>query len=582
MLFKKLGDLFVGNLKLNKKYIQSILIVALYAVLALFMYGVLKRDFVWNGDDVYYHFQRIMGLSNNLTDGLLTSNISSTNFGKIGYGVNIFYPWLTLLPFQIIFHFTRDWINTYYLGLLLFFFSSFLISHFSMKQLAKSNKVAVLFAIIYNFSTYRLIEVFTRAALAEYIASIFVPLCFLGLYQIFFGDSKHWKPLAVGLSLVIFSHVLTVFMCLMMFVLVLVLFIGKIKWSKTRVLNFFKAVLTTVLATVIFTVPFLMEEAFDKYGVPDPTVLKGQDISKLLLASFNSTSNRAIEGNIYNIGLIMVVALFLGILAFRRFNWTFKAIYIMFVVTFLLGTNIFPWYLLQNTPIQVIQYPFRFFMFTTLFGSAVAAQGLTFIFEHWSTKTFSVLTVLTAVVAGGLWYSSISNAYPHSLLSKPELIITQKMIADNKVPESYIDQYVPVRATKQLENIKHHEVNINDKIIAQIPTNDNHRNVYTLQGIKKGDVIDLPYIRYKYTQAKVNGRRVPITFSKRGTVQMIAKHNYSEMRISLSYGDKGLFTLATSFSVLAWIYLLFSEVIASALSKLRRPKIEIPLNETVS
>ena len=539
------------------------------------MYSVLKRDFVWNGDDVYYHFQRIMGISDNFTDGLLTSNISTSNFDKIGYGVNIFYPWLTLIPFQLIFHVSGDRIGAYYLGLLFYFFVSFLISHYSMKQFSKNTSMAVIFAIVYNFSTYRLIEVFSRAAVAEYIATIFLPLCFLGLYQIFFGDSKRWKPLAIGLSLIIFSHVLSVFMCLMMFFIVLILFVTKIKWSKLRVLNFIKAVVTTVLATLIFTVPFLMEESFEKYGVPDPMKLAGQDLSKLIWFSFKNTSNRMIEGNIYNIGLLLIVTLFVGILAFRKFDKLFKAIYILFILTFILSSNVFPWHLLQNTPIQVIQFPFRILMFTTLFGSAITARILVNVFENGTQRNFIVMTAVVSLVAGGLWYSSIQKAYPHSLLSKPQLIITKKMLNEDKLPETYVNQYMPSRAAAEMERVQHHEVNLNQKIIAQVPAVEKHGNVFTFDNIKKGDVIDLPSIRYKYTHAKLNGKNVPISFSKRGTVQIVAPRNYTHLKINLSYGNRNLFILATSLSVLAWIYLLGSAWITKLLGVLSRSNKEI-------
>jgi len=96
--------------------------------------------------------------------------------------------------------------------------------------------------------------------------------------------------------------------------------------------------------------------------------------------------------------------------------------------------------------------------------------------------------------------------------------------------------------------------------------------------VKKGDKIDLPYIKYKYTQARIYGRRVSISPSKRGTVQLVAKHNYANLRINLSYGSRNLFTLATSLSVLMWIYLLFSRPIAFVLDKLKRkdePDIEV-------
>lgn len=246
---------------------------------------------------------------------------------------------------------------------------------------------------------------------------------------------------------------------------------------------------------------------------------------------------------------------------------------------FILSSNIFPWHLLQNTPIQVIQFPFRFLMFTTLFGSVTAAYLLDYLFESNSNHKFAVLTILVSLFAAGLWYSSIQNAYPHSLLSKSELVITKKMITENKIPETYVDQYVPIRSIPNLERIKRHEVNLNQRIIAEVPIVEKHGNVFTFDNIKKGDVIDLPYIRYKYTHAKLNGKNVPISFSRRGTVQIIAPRNYTHLKINLSYGNRNLFILATSLSVLAWIYLLGSAWITKLLGVLSRSSKKILSSE---
>ena len=566
------------NLKINKKHLNAILIFALYVILSLAMYKVLKRDFIWNGDDVYYQFQRIMGVGHNFTDGLLTSNISSSNFGRIGYGVNLFYPWLTLIPFQIIYNLNGNWINTYYLGLLFFFLISFLISHYAMKQFSKSSKLAVLFAIIYNFSTYRLIEMFSRASLAEYVASIFLPLCFLGLYQVFFGDSKKWKPLAIGLSLVIFSHVLTTFMTIMMFVLILVVFGYKIKFTKSRLLCLVKATISTVLATLIFTFSFLSEELYQKYVLPDPTKLQGLKLSDLILFSLDNTSYRAIEGNVYNIGLLLILAILFGAILYKKFNSKIRAVYIIFVISTMLATNIFPWKLLQNTPVQAIQFPFRFLLFATLFGSVVMAKELSFAFEFVFENHFVFMSLITAIVAGGLWYSSIQNAYPNTLLSRSQLVIDNNTVSSNRVPDPFPGQYLPKRAADNLNQINNHMVKVNGRKFVQIPEEEHNGNSFTLEGIKKGDVIDLPYIRYKYTQASIYGRKVPISFSKRRTVQLVAKHNYANLRINLSYGSRNLFTLVTSLSVLMWIHLLFSRPIAFVLDKLKRkdePDIEV-------
>jgi Predicted integral membrane protein len=533
------------------------------------MYEFYKRDFVWTGDDIYYQFQRIMGLSTNFTDGLLASNLSVMNFGKIGYGVNIFYPWLTLIPFKLIFQFTNNWISAYYLGLLFYFFVSFLISHYSMKKFSGSTKVAMMFSIIYNLSIYRLIDLFTRGAVAEYLATIFLPLCFLGFYEIFFGDGKQWKPLAIGMSLVIFSHVLSTFMCVIIFTLLLIFFSPKLKLTKERLLNFVKAVITTVGATLIFTIPFLMEELFQKYGVPDKQILKGQDLGKLLSESLINNSRKVVENNLYNVGLTMLIAIVLGLIIFRKFDFKYKAIYVIFVASLLLTTELVPWHIFQNTPIEVIQFPYRFLMFTTLFGSVILAQALNVIFSGQMTKQFPIVLGVLTIINGGLWMQSVNYGASGEVLASPKSYISQKMINDNAIPDSYLTQYIPVVGLSKADTVIQHQLFVNDQQSIQIPAVKGHTNEFYLDNIKKGDKIDLPYVRYKYTKANFNGHKVSISLSKRGSVQVIAPKTAKKVVIQLSYGNRKLFAGAAILSALTWIYLLFSKYLFLGYKKFR-------------
>lgn len=556
------------KLKGSHKY-QRLLIVLFYLVVSIIMYEFYKRDFVWTGDDIYYQFQRIMGLSTNFTDGLLASNLSVMNFGKIGYGVNIFYPWLTLIPFKLFFQFTNNWISAYYLGLLFYFVVSFLISHYSMKKFSGSTKVAMMFSIIYNLSIYRLIDLFTRGAVAEYLATIFLPLCFLGFYEIFFGDGKQWKPLAIGMSLVIFSHVLSTFMCVIIFTLLLIFFSPKLKLTKDRLLNFVKAVITTVGATLIFTVPFLMEELFQKYGVPDKQILKGQDLGKLLSESLINNSRKVVENNLYNVGLTMLIAIVLGLIIFRKFDFKYKAIYITFIASLLLTTELVPWHIFQNTPIEVIQFPYRFLMFTTLFGSIVLAQALNIIFSNQMTKQFPIVLGLLTIINGGLWMQSVNYGASGEVLASPKSYISQKMINDNAIPDSYLTQYIPVTGLAKADTVIQHQLFVNDQQSIQIPAVNGHTNEFYLDNIEKGDKIDLPYVRYKYTKATFNGQKVPISLSKRGSVQVIAPKKAKRVVIQLSYGNRKLFAGAAILSILTWGYLLFSKYLFLGYKKFR-------------
>lgn len=548
---------------------QRLLIVLFYLVISIIMYEFYKRDFVWTGDDIYYQFQCIMGLSTNFTDGLLASNLSVMNFGKIGYGVNIFYPWLTLIPFKLIFQFTNNWISAYYLGLLFYFFVSFLISHYSMKKFSGSTKVAMMFSIIYNLSIYRLIDLFTRGAVAEYLATIFLPLCFLGFYEIFFGDGKQWKPLAIGMSLVIFSHVLSTFMCVIIFTLLLIFFSPKLKLTKERLLNFVKAVITTVGATLIFTIPFLMEELFQKYGVPDKQILKGQDLGKLLSESLINNSRKVVENNLYNVGLTMLIAIVLGLIIFRKFDFKYKAIYVIFVASLLLTTELVPWHIFQNTPIEVIQFPYRFLMFTTLFGSVILAQALNVIFSGQMTKQFPIVLGVLTIINGGLWMQSVNYGASGEVLASPKSYISQKMINDNAIPDSYLTQYIPVVGLSKADTVIQHQLFVNDQQSIQIPAVKGHTNEFYLDNIKKGDKIDLPYVRYKYTKANFNGHKVSISLSKRGSVQVIAPKTAKKVVIQLSYGNRKLFARAAILSALTWIYLLFSKYLFLGYKKFR-------------
>lgn len=522
------------------------------------MYLFYRRSFIWFGDDIYYHFQRIQGLSNNFSHGLLYSNISTTNFGKIGYGTNIFYPWLTLIPFRLLFQFTGDWISAYYKGLAFYFLVSMLISHYSMKKFTGSTKSAIIFAVIYNFSTYRLIEMFTRAALAEYIASIFLPLLFFGFYELFFGDGKQWKPLAISMSLIIMTHVLSVLMCLIMFVLIMLAFYAKLKFSKERWLNFGKAVLTTILGTLVFTVPFLSEELFQKYGVPDKQVLAGQDWKLLLTSSVTNNAHRLVENNAYNIGLLLILAIPVGVWCYKKFSGVYRASYWIFIVSLLLTTNLFPWKIFQNTPIEVIQFPYRFLMFTTLFGTIVATQEIVILSQKIIQKRFPIIATGLIIVTGGMWMLSIQGAMTSPVIPSPKWIITQKKINDGLIPDTYLTQYAPKSSLEKFDTITQHQVYVDGKQTIQVPAAVDHGNEFYFDNVKKGSRIDLPFIHYKYTQATVNGDKVPIKDSPRGSVMITAPTTAKHVTVHLSYGNRPLFGLALVISLLSWCYIAIS------------------------
>ncbi|MDR0839622.1 MAG: hypothetical protein LBN99_08315, partial [Oscillospiraceae bacterium] len=79
------------------------------------------------------------------------------------------------------------------------------------KRLLRRRDLAIFLSAAYTLCLYRLICIFTRAAVGELIAMAFLPAVLLGMYEVFFGDEKRGRRwLILGFTGVVNSHVLSV------------------------------------------------------------------------------------------------------------------------------------------------------------------------------------------------------------------------------------------------------------------------------------------------------------------------------------------------------------------------------------
>lgn len=60
------------------------------------------------------------------------------------------------------------------------------------KKLTKSKLIATLIAILYMLMPYHLTDMYIRNAIGEFLSYIFVPLVFLGLYNLFHKEKEDW------------------------------------------------------------------------------------------------------------------------------------------------------------------------------------------------------------------------------------------------------------------------------------------------------------------------------------------------------------------------------------------------------
>ena len=67
-----------------------------------------------------------------------------------------------------------------------------------VKTVTKSDKMSIVSSLIYMVAPYHLVDIYIRCAIGEVVAFVFIPIIFLGLYNILNNNTKKDYYLAIG------------------------------------------------------------------------------------------------------------------------------------------------------------------------------------------------------------------------------------------------------------------------------------------------------------------------------------------------------------------------------------------------
>lgn len=170
----------IKELLKNEKY-YSVIIILIASIFVCIPLMSKNADMTY--DDGIQHICRLMGTYQSLQEGqtLIMSNFCN----GFGYSWNIFYSPLTaFLP--LIFKLIGA---SFTVCIKFFMFANVFLSGYFMyictKKITKNTNIAILSAIFYILAPYRLTDMYIRNAIAELTSFTFLPLVFLGLYNIF-------------------------------------------------------------------------------------------------------------------------------------------------------------------------------------------------------------------------------------------------------------------------------------------------------------------------------------------------------------------------------------------------------------
>lgn len=347
--------------KVNSKKVYFILFLIVLALIS--SVNVFHSGLIY-GDDINFHMHRIIAVADNMRIGKYVP-VYFNYLNGFGYGNGLFYPDLFLIVPAFFNYLGLDIILSVKIFVIIINFVSICTMYLCVYRISKEKKCAYLSMILYAFSNYRLVDFVSRGALGEMISFIFFPLVVLGLYEIFFGDSKKGYYLTIGLSGLCFSHVISFYLMCFFAILFMVLNIKCLN-DKLRLKFLVFYILLAMLITVHFWLPMFEQMLSGRYSID-----VHREIFKTVIPiyfvfldlPYNAITNYYIAG----IGVIYYIGLFKCFDKLRNNKFLFT-IFVLGILSVLFVSCKLVWEIdLFYNVFSVIQFPWRFYMFTTVF-----------------------------------------------------------------------------------------------------------------------------------------------------------------------------------------------------------------------
>lgn len=567
---------------MNKRLQKNIFIIISFVLLSgIFIYALLKSGHYQLMADSSFHLSRANEIYQNLKHGGLFTFIATHCFSQSGVGTFLFYPSVFIYPLALL-RFIFNPITSIWLWVGMFLFLTLLISFYSMLSFSKGNyRRSYFFAIIYTIVPYHLYLGIWNGTLGEFIAYTFLPLVFLGLYKILWENSDKWYILTVGITLVSYSHILSLYIS---FGLCLALFILKLMFSsinKQQFVSLLKAAIVTILLTLWQFIPFITDYLGKYIVAPNEMFQFPYGFNDLVNNSFLNIAN----GNgSTGIGVCLIVILLAGWIApVVQRNKKELIIYSLGVLILLCSTTFLAWQAFGSNKLVLhtlgnIQMTFRLLPYGSLFLAVTASLVLDSYISNLNLKREGLLLGIFTLLSIGGYYGSIQyeiqilynvskrdQLYPANSF-KPKAVINCNAVASK---QNYNDifgyqvifgetDYYNKKAMDHSKSIINNWTYVNGQKQVIKKISGVNKITMKLRG-RQGEEADLPIIAYHNTYVVNNGIKVNYTMSKRGTVQLKLHNGING--ITIGYKPNICYYVLFVAAIIGWLILVVLEIL---------------------
>lgn len=510
----------IEELKSNK-WIHYLIIMLIGLIVSIPLFQINIR----NTHDGFLHLLRLIGTDDAIQIGQIPPIIAQNYCNAAGYAMNLFYPGLaTYMPLLI-----KIFTPTYAIALKVFGVICIILSGITMYKFASevtNKKVVALFtAILYIIAPYKLANVYIRYAIGEFIAAIFIPLVFLGIYNLFNKDGKKHYYIAIGATGLLLSHTISTLYTAIFCIIYILFFVKKLK-EKEVIKKCAINTIFTLLMSIMFLLPMFEATQTAKYSIMVDNIMGTNGVytseNTIQFSQFIQDIGEE-NGTTFIIGLPMLLLFIFSIYGMFKVNKKWKEVYIVFlifsIVSIIMCTKFFPWSYMPNLMCK-LQYPWRMLGYFIFFASLLSAINLQIIIEKVNSKnlkvTIATIATLIMVFSGiqtvsGFIQRDKQKSVEYSTLKNIDEIYENNVIENKKISHMQINrEYLPYKALiLQNTYMKERE----DRIYilqgnAQISNEEKNNLKLTanINNVSENTIIEFPYIFYPGYDIILNGK----------------------------------------------------------------------------
>ena len=487
-----------------KKKVIDYIIILIFSLIVLI--PLASKDFNIYNDDGIQHIARLMGTYQTITEGEFPPVIMSNFCNQFGYSWNIFYsPFTAYVPliFRI---FTSSFELVLKLFILLLSFLTGIAMYEFVSRVTKNRYAGILAAVIYMFAPYRLTDMYMRVAISELASFIFLPITFLGMYNIFNDEEKSIKKsliLALGaVGLILSQIVIAMYVAILCFIYVLVN-IRKLKdkqvWKMLGI-----NLLLIILLTSFYLLPMLEHMMATDYEVfREGRMERTSELirNKVDLVDLVYTK----QGNFsFEIGLVTLIGVVLTPLVYKKMRKESfldnKKIYCFSAITgiicVVISLRFFPFEKLPSI-LKMIQFTFRLLEFSSFFLAFVVATNYSILIKNFNMRDVLILSLIVILLV-----LPITNNFNYQKKWSEDKLWPAVKVTENtgRVHAGCATfEYLPSKAYNNLDYIIHRENSVyllNGNATIEDEEKKGTNMTFIITNVEENTIVELPYIYY--------------------------------------------------------------------------------------